>query len=94
MKGKLRLLHLPLPTFSEEVQRLYSLINDLHLHLTAKTKIRRITLAQLLQGPIADALADVGQLDLLRELSGSPMTYENLAFEEISLANLNSSRPK
>ena len=38
----------------------------------------RLTPAErLLQGPVADALTDVGQLGLLRRLAGYPMTSEN-----------------
>jgi|ERR1043166_660620 hypothetical protein len=40
--------------------------------------------AQLFQGPIADALTHVGQLAMLRRMSGSPMRGENYFVADIA----------
>jgi hypothetical protein len=39
--------------------------------------------AQLLQGPVADALTHVGQLTLLRRMAGSPIRGENYARADV-----------
>ena len=43
-----------------------------------------VRVEELFQGPIADALTHVGQLTLLRRLSGSPVRGENYLRAEIA----------
>ena len=82
----------PLPSFLEEVQRFYALLADLSDHLAAGTDVHGITLHQLLQGPLSDAMTHAGQLAMLRGLAGSLVDPENLVFAEISIDNLDSGR--
>ncbi len=83
----------PLPSFSEEVERFHSLLADLSAHLAAATPIKEISLIQLLQEPISDAMTHAGQLAMLRRLAGSPIASENFIFAEISPEKLGSNQP-
>lgn len=83
----------PLQNFKQEVERLHEHIRDLSAHLHTGTELREITLTQLLQGPISDAMTHVGQLAMLRRLAGSPIASENFIFAEISPEVLGSNQP-
>jgi hypothetical protein len=83
----------PLATLSGEVERFHELVGDLSAHLAAGTAIKEISLNQLLQGPISDAMTHAGQLAMLRRLAGSPVGPENFIFAEISPDNLGSDQP-
>jgi hypothetical protein len=48
---------------------------------------------QLLRGPLADALTHVGQLALLRRLSGGPVRGENYARAEITTGRVGRDQP-
>jgi hypothetical protein len=43
---------------------------------------------RLMQGPVADALTHVGQLAMLRRLSGSPTTGENYFVADVSVGRV------
>ena len=49
--------------------------------------------AQLLQGPVADALTHAGQLALLRRLAGAPVPSENFVHARIDAANVGAEQP-
>lgn len=83
----------PLASFAAEIERLHELIRDLSAHLAAGTAIRDITLTQLLQGPVCDAMTHAGQLALLRRLAGAPVPPENFIFADISPERLGSDQP-
>jgi hypothetical protein len=51
-----------------------------------------ITDAQLLHGPLADAMTHVGQLAFLRRMCGSPVASENFIFASISASNLSANQ--
>jgi hypothetical protein len=48
----------------------------------------RWPIEQLFQGPVADALTHVGQLNMLRRLAGAPVRAENYARAEIAIGVL------
>jgi hypothetical protein len=48
---------------------------------------------QLLQGPVADALTHVGQLAMLRRLSGSPARGENFYVAAIAAGQVGADQP-
>lgn len=76
-----------LPTFEEEVTRLHeqlALLND----IIAVEEFAEFTPDQLLQGPISDTLTHVGQLAMLRRLSGSPIPPENFIVADIDTGNV------
>jgi len=62
--------------WAEEQQRLFQSLQALDAFL-ASDKPLQASAEQLFQGPIADALTHVGQLAMLRRLSGSPTRGEN-----------------
>jgi hypothetical protein len=82
-----------LPGFAAEIDRFHVIIGDLSAHLAVGTPIREISLTQLLQGPICDAMTHAGQLSMLRRLAGSPVPPENFLFAEISPENVGSDQP-
>ena len=82
-----------LPTFSNEVERFHILLGDLSAHLGSGTAIREISLNQLLQGPVSDAMTHAGQLAMLRRLAGSPVASENFIFADVSPEKLGSDQP-
>jgi hypothetical protein len=51
------------------------------------------TAEQLFQGPIADALTHVGQINLLRRLAGSPVKGENYAKAAIAAGSVGVAQP-
>lgn len=83
----------PLLSFPEEIERFHALVADLSAHLAAGTQIKEISLNQLLQGPISDAMTHAGQLAMLRRLAGSPVESENFIFADISPDRLGSNQP-
>jgi hypothetical protein len=44
---------------------------------------REVTEEQLLQGPLSDSMAHVGQLLMLRRIAGSPVPSENFIYADI-----------
>jgi len=83
----------PLREFSQEVERFHETVRDLAAHLHAGTPLKEITLNQLLQGPVSDAITHAGQLAMLRRLAGQPIVSENFIFAEISPDLLGSDQP-
>jgi hypothetical protein len=75
-------------SFSDEVRRFHELLQDLDQHLEAKTALNGISLEQLLQGPLSDAMTHAGQLAMLRRFAGSPVPSENFVFADIRTGNL------
>jgi hypothetical protein len=51
------------------------------------------TAAELFQGPIADALTHVGQINMLRRLAGVPIRAENYHRAEIVVGNVGADQP-
>lgn len=83
----------PLPTFSEEIQRFHSVLEDISVHLEADDPLADVTPEQLLQGPFADAMTHAGQLALLRRLYGSPIPPENFALADVDPSNVGADQP-
>ncbi|MFN0181035.1 MAG: hypothetical protein ACKVZ0_19690 [Gemmatimonadales bacterium] len=78
----------PLPTWAAEVDRFHGVLGDLDRLLREGAPLREITERQLLQGPLSDVMTHVGQLALLRRLSGSPIAPENFIFAEVDPTRL------
>lgn len=66
----------PPGSWSADVDRLFAAITALDRCLASGAAIHRPALLQLVQGPIADALAHTGQLTLLRRLADAPVRGE------------------
>lgn len=77
-----------LSDFDDEVRRFHLVLEDLGSLVERETPRNGISLEQLLQGPLADAMTHVGQLAMLRRLAGSPIPPENFVFATIHASNL------
>jgi hypothetical protein len=84
----------PLESFEAEIERFHSVLSDLAAHLAVATPPRDITLEQLLQGPLSDAMTHAGQLALLRRQAGFPVPSENFLFADVSVDRLGSRQPE
>ena len=71
----------PLP-WGQEVARFYDGLSTLDSCLAADAPLGR-PCEQIFQGPVADALAHVGQLAMLRRFAGQPVRGENYAAAQI-----------
>jgi hypothetical protein len=74
-----------LPSLADEVARFHAVLEDLGRHFeSGAAPLDGVTLEQLLQGPLSDAMTHVGQLAMLRRLAGSPVPPENFMAARIS----------
>jgi hypothetical protein len=71
----------PLP-WEQEVARFFATLQAFDQRLAAKEPLAAPA-EKLFQGPIADALTHVGQIAMLRRISGSPVRAENYSRAEI-----------
>ena len=67
----------------DEVARFFEALARLDARLAAEAPLAVFSPAEIFQGPIADALAHVGQIAMLRRLYGSPVRGENYLKAEI-----------
>jgi hypothetical protein len=77
-----------LDNFDDEIRRFHLVLEGLGSLLEQETPRNGITLEQLLQGPLADAMTHVGQLAMLRRLAGSPVCPENFIYAMILAGNV------
>src|SRR5882724_10123181 len=75
-------------SLAEEIARIHHVLEDLGATLENETPAREISMEQLLQGPLADAMTHAGQLAMLRRLAGSPVPPENFIRAAIDSGNL------
>ncbi len=78
----------PLPDLASEIARFHAMIEDVARHVRAGTEPKGMTQEQILQGPFADALTHVGQLAMLRRLSGCPVQRESFIQAHVAPADL------
>jgi hypothetical protein len=71
-KGNLETL-----SWHEEISRFHETLRHIDRELTHHPDIPQDLLKRLVQGPLSDAMTHVGQLGLLRRMSGSPVSAEN-----------------
>ena len=72
----------PLP-WPEESARFFSALRLLDERLANDTPLE-CSVEQLFQGPVADSLAHIGQMAMLRRLAGAPVRGENYAKADIT----------
>ncbi len=65
-----------------EIAHFYDTLSKLDRSLQEKGP-REVSEEQLLQGPLSDTMAHIGQLLMLRRLVGSPVPSENFIFADI-----------
>jgi len=68
--------------WDDEVARFHRCLGDVDAYLASAEPLHE-TPEKLFQGPIADALNHVGQIAMLRRISGAPMKGENYHRAEI-----------
>lgn len=83
----------PLETLPAELERFHGMLESLSAHLARGDEPTDVSVAQLLQGPFADAMSHAGQLAMLRRLAGDPVPPENFMRASISAANLGPDQP-
>ena len=76
----------PLP-WDREVQRFFTAIEAFDAYLASDAPLEE-TAEKLFQGPIADALTHVGQIAMLRRMSGSAVKGENYHRAHIALGRV------
>jgi hypothetical protein len=76
----------------EEVQRFFDTLKSFDDFLASSKKLHA-SADKLFQGPLADALAHVGQLALLRRLAGVPIRGENYYQADISAGRVGREQP-
>jgi hypothetical protein len=81
----------PLP-WPDEVQRFFESLKRFDDYLASSEPLHA-SADKLFQGPIADALNHVGQLAILRRISGAPIRGENYFKAEISPGRVGKDQP-
>lgn len=78
----------PLP-WEQEVKRFFASLKAFDDYLASDAPLE-VSAEKLFQGPIADALTHVGQLAMLRRMSGAPMRGENYFVADIQAGRVGS----
>jgi len=78
----------PLP-WDEEVARFHRCLGEADAYFASDAPLHE-TPEKLFQGPIADALTHVGQIAMLRRMSGAPMKGENYHKADIAAGRVGS----
>ena len=78
--------------WAQEQQRFFSSLQTFDAFLASDEPLRAPA-ERFFQGPIADALTHVGQLAMLRRLSGSPARGENFCVAAISAGQVGAEQP-
>ncbi len=76
----------PLP-WDQEVERFFAALKKLDGYLSSTAELK-VAPEKLFQGPIADALTHVGQINILRRLAGCPVRAENYFVAEIAIGRV------
>jgi hypothetical protein len=79
-------------SWAEEQQRFFSSLRAFDSFLASEGPLRA-PVERLFQGPVADALTHVGQLAMLRRLSGSPIRGENFFLASIAAGQVGADQP-
>jgi len=74
------------------VEHFYETLERLDASM-AEGKPREVTEMQLLQGPLSDVMAHVGQMLMLRRLAGSPVPSENFVYADIKVGRVGPDQP-
>jgi hypothetical protein len=78
--------------WAEEQRRFFESLQSFDAFLASDAPLRAPA-ERLFQGPVADALTHVGQLAMLRRLSGSPTHGENYFVAEIKAGQVGADQP-
>ncbi len=79
--------------WAEEKARFFAALKAFDDYLASDTPLHAVAEA-LFQGPVADALGHVGQLAMMRRLSGSPTRGEDFFVAKIDLSQVGADQPQ
>jgi hypothetical protein len=79
--------------WKHEQQRFFQSLQALDSFLASEGEIK-VPIERLMQGPVADALTHVGQLAMLRRLSGSPAHGENFYLAAVAVGQVGAEQPE
>lgn len=79
-------------SWDAEVGEFYNILSKLDRSLKEKSPTE-VTEEQLLQGPLSDSMAHVGQLLMLRRMADSPVPSENFIFADIRKGRVGADQP-
>ena len=78
--------------WKQEQERFYQSLGALDAFLASGGEVK-VPIERLVQGPIADAFTHVGQLAMLRRLSGSPTRGENFFVAAVATGQVTADQP-
>ena len=84
---------LDIRTWEEEVARFCEVLSKLDKSIQDKSPIG-VSVEQMLQGPLSDSMAHVGQLLMLRRMACSPVPSENFIYADIRAGAVGPDQPK
>lgn len=79
-------------SWEEEVAHFYETLSNLDCSMKEMCP-REMTEEQLLQGPLSDSMAHIGQLLMLRRMADSPVPSENFIYAEIRIGVVGPEQP-
>ena len=82
----------PLP-WEQEVERFFATLKKFDDFLASSEPIHA-SIENLFQGPVADALTHVGQINILRRLASAPVKGENYYVAEIEVGRVGADQAK
>ena len=92
-KGKERWRDSKPRTWHQDAERFHSALAELDAYVASDEPLGS-SVEKLFQGPIADALTHVGQINMLRRLAGSPIRGESYYRAEISAGRVGPDQAK
>jgi hypothetical protein len=78
--------------WKQEKQRFFESLGAFDAFLASGGEVKA-PIERLLQGPVADALTHVGQLAMMRRLSGSPIHGENFYLAAVAVGQVRAAQP-
>ncbi|MFX0092216.1 MAG: hypothetical protein ACFFBD_10680, partial [Candidatus Hodarchaeota archaeon] len=79
--------------WDDEVKHFYEILLKLDKSIQEKSPMK-VSEEQLLQGPLSDAMAHIGQLLMLRRLADAPVSAENFIFADIKKGAVGPNQPE
>jgi len=84
--------HFDMKSWDAEVDEFYNILSRLDESFQEK-KPNEVTEEQLLQGPLSDSMAHIGQLLMLRRMADFPVPSENFIFADIRKGEVGPDQP-
>jgi hypothetical protein len=76
-----------------EVKHFYEILEKIDKSVKENT-LKDVSLEQILQGPLSDAMAHIGQLLMIRRIAGSTISAENFLYADIKKGVVSPEQPK